>query len=345
MAVHRVTMQDVADACGLSRNTVSKIFNNRGSVPQATRQMVLKKAQEMGYLQTPATDSPQGGSRTIVLLTRRMPVDYHFGIFFIPAFADQLGRVGYTLMMCEITPEELNSCALPSHISPDRIAGLLTIELFDRPYLDMLCGLGLPVLVVDGYCGCDLMPLKSDIISMENTSSMLQIVNHVIDAGARRIGFVGDIRHCSSFQERWQGFCLALDRAGLAVDRDLCILDSDSALYGDQGWLDRKFQAMPALPDAFVCANDFLALNIMSALKQRGVRIPEQILVSGFDGTPQSGVVSPALTTAQIPSAEIARQAAEMLLARIESPGRPLQRVYVETTPLWRRSTDRTGRK
>ena len=58
MAVRRVTMQDIADACGLSRNTVSKIFNNRGSVPQATQELVLKKAQELGYIQPPPRREP-----------------------------------------------------------------------------------------------------------------------------------------------------------------------------------------------------------------------------------------------------------------------------------------------
>ena len=132
-----------------------------------------------------------------------------------------------------------------------------------------------------------------------------------------------------------------MERSGLKLEPELCILDSDSSLYGDSHWLDKKFQDMPDLPDAFICANDFLALNIISTLKQRNIRIPEQVMVSGFDGMLQSGVVDPALTTAQIPSAEIARLSAEMLLARIENPSRPLQRIYVETTPIWRKSTSR----
>ena len=103
--------------------------------------------------------------------------------------------------------------------------------------------------------------------------------------------------------------------------------------------LSGKMRAMPRLPDAFVCANDFLALNIMTALKQQGISIPDRVMVSGFDGMPQTGVVDPALTTAQIPNAEIARLAAELLLARIDNPGRPLQRVYVETKPILRKST------
>ena len=343
MAVRRVTMQDIADACGLSRNTVSKIFNNRGSVPQATQELVLKKAQELGYIQPPPAVSPRPAGSTIVLLTSHMPSDFHFGTFFIPAFADQLSRVGYTLMMCEVTPAERKARRLPAHVALERTAGLLTIELFDREYLNMLCDLDRPVILVDGYYGANVEPLRCDTISMENIPSMVSITGHILAAGAKRVGFVGDIRHCNSFQERWQGFCIAMEQAGLAVDPACCILDSDGDLYGDLRWLEEKFRAMPALPEAFVCANDFLALKVLSALKRRGVRVPEQVMVSGFDGTPQSAIVDPSLTTAQIPSAEIGRLAADLLLARIENPDSPLQRTYVKTTPVWRKSTDRNA--
>jgi transcriptional regulator, LacI family len=84
MASKRVTMQDIADACGLSRNTVSKVFNGRGTVPPATRALILQKAGEVGYglpaEEKPAASQQVGGS--IALLTNHMPVDYHFGTFF-----------------------------------------------------------------------------------------------------------------------------------------------------------------------------------------------------------------------------------------------------------------------
>lgn len=345
MALRRVTIQDIADACGLSRNTVSKIFNGRGNVSPATRQLVLDKARELQYFPAadPAPAAPRTEMQTIVLLTSRMPADYHFGTFFIPAFADQLGREGYTLMMCEVSAAELRSRSLPAHLQTDKTAGLLTIELFDRDYLDMLCETGLPVILVDSFYGAHTSLLPCDTISMENTASTFTLTSRIIASGARRLGFVGDLRHCNSFYERWSGFCAALTQAGLPLDRSCCILDSDTSPYHDIAWLTAKFRAMPRLPDAFVCANDFLALHIMAALKQQGITIPGQIMVSGFDGTPQSAIVEPSLTTVQIPSAEIGRLAADLLLERIEHPDRPLQSTYVKTVPIWRRSTERSA--
>ena len=343
MAMKRVTMQDIADACGLSRNTVSKIFNDRGAVPEATRQTVLRKAQELGYHQIPEDEPVRADTRSqnIALLTKRMPSDYHFGTFFVPAFAGQLSRAGYTLMMYEISPDELRGKALPAHMSLEQTAGIMVIELFDKEYLDMLCDLGIPTISIDAYYGANTSLIRCDIISMENIASAFALTSQVISAGARRIGFVGDAEHCNSFHERWLGFGHALSRAGLPLEQDLCILDSDDAPYDDPEWLHSKIRGMPVMPDAFICANDYLAINTITTLKRHGVLIPDEVMVAGFDGTPQSSIVEPALTTAWIPSNDIGRLAADMLLARIENPDRPFQSAYVKTTPLWRESTAR----
>ena len=104
----RITMQDIADACGLSRNTVSKIFNERGEVPEATRKMVLEKARQLGYYQLPAKEEPAvvyGG--TIAVLTQNKLLSHNFGAYFITSFTDHISRAGYTMQMYKVSPEEI----------------------------------------------------------------------------------------------------------------------------------------------------------------------------------------------------------------------------------------------
>lgn len=341
MAYKRITMQDVAAACNLSRNTVSKIFNDRGAVPEATRQMVLQKAQELGYYQTVEEGPPRPAAqaKSIALLTRKAPSDAHFGTFFLPAFTEHLSRAGYTLTMSEITPQEMRERRLPGHIVLEQTAGILTIEMFDQGYLDMLCSLGLPCISVDASVKANLHPMRCDFIAMENISSSAALTSHVIAAGARRPGFVGDPLHCNSFRQRWMGFCDALDEAGLVLDKGLCIIDEDSPLYSDEDWLAKWFQGLEVKPDALICANDFLALHMMAAMKRLGLDIPADIMVAGFDGTPQSAVVEPSLTTVEIPNGDIGRMAADKLLERIKNPALPFCSTYVKTTPVWRNST------
>ncbi len=167
------------------------------------------------------------------------------------------------------------------------------------------------------------------------------MIRRFLEGGARRLGFVGDPEHCSSFRLRFLAFTMVLKQAGVPLDRSLCILDEDAPDYSDVDWLYEKLRQMPAVPDALFCANDFLALSVIRALKRLGLSIPEDVMVAGFDGTPQSAVVEPSLTTVQIPNPEIGYAAADILLERIRDPDRPFRVTYVQTTPVWRNSTDR----
>ena len=99
-----------------------------------------------------------------------------------------------------------------------------------------------------------------------------------------------------------------------------------------------QLDAMPHLPDGFVCANDYLAICVMRALQKRGVSIPKDVMITGFDGSPESAVIAPALTTAEIPSAAIGRMSADLLLSRIRPPSLPYRCSLIRTTPIWRDS-------
>ena len=337
MARKRITMQDIAQACGLSRNTVSKVFNDRGAVPEETRRLVLDKARQLGYTQLPA-ESGQG--RSIALLTQHKLLSHNFGAFFITSFTDQISRAGYTLKMYEISRAEVREKRLPPHLDLEETAGILGIELFDRPYLESVCALGKPTVFVDGYPHAAESPINCDFVSMENLASETALVGRMIRSGAKKIGFVGDRNHCNSFYERWVGCCSALREAGLPIREDLSILAEDGEYYGDPAWLLRQLEALPEIPDGFACANDYLALHLMTALKKLGLSIPGDVMVAGFDGSMEASVVTPALATARIPSAEIGRLAASVLAQRIRQPDFPYHWTYVKTTPIWGESIE-----
>ena len=102
----------------------------KGAVPAATRHTVLRKAQELGYHQIPE-EGPlkvEPCKKNIALLTSRMPSDYHFGTIFVPASVGQLSRAGYTLMMYEISPDELRDKALPAHMSPEQTVFVFLLD-------------------------------------------------------------------------------------------------------------------------------------------------------------------------------------------------------------------------
>lgn len=345
MAFHRVTMQDIADACGVSRNTVSKVFNGRGLVQEETRELILQKAQELGYAQLPAleaankTDPNPQQFKTITVLAQSNPLNHSFGSLLIKAFTDQICRSGYTVQLYELSADELQNRQLPPHISMQTTAGILGIELFDKEYIDMICHLGIPTLFIDGYLDANRSIIHCDHISMENIAATITVVDHLIAAGARKLGFVGDPEHCNSFHERWDGFTAALKQADLPLDPRFCMLYPDGSPFWITDWVVDRLSEMEELPDAFVCANDYHAINIMKALKRMGIRIPEQVMVTGFDNSSESNFIDPNLTTVDLSAKEIGLMAADFLHKRILDPTRSYTFTYIQSKPIFREST------
>lgn len=341
MAIRRVTVSDIAKECGFSRNTVSKVFNGRGSVPETTKQLILQKAQELGYgvFSEAIPSEPAENRGSIAVLTQQKMLSHNFGTSFMTSFTNHISRLGYFIKIYEISRDEIAQQKLPPHVLLKDTAGILTIELFDREYQDMVCSLGIPCVFIDGYAHIMHTVPKCDFVSMENMASIVALTKHLIDAGAKTIGFVGDREHCSSFYLRWLSCNTTLWQAGLPESEAYSILEKDSEPYDDPDWLNTQLDRMPHIPDAFVCANDYLAIQLMIALKRRGLSVPNDVMVTGFDGSPESVVVEPALTTAEIPSSDIGRSAAELLHMRIKTPSAPYVLVHYKTTPIFRGTT------
>jgi hypothetical protein len=164
----RVTLQDIADELGLSRNTVSKAINNTGVLADSTRERVLRKAKEMGYKQftylqfkedfttelgiLTHSNSTASGERKkeIAVLSSGFIGGSHFAQRMIDRFQHDFSAVGYSISMYRVMPEEIQSLRLPSSFDPENISGIMCIELFQADYCRMLCSLNLPVLLVDG---------------------------------------------------------------------------------------------------------------------------------------------------------------------------------------------------
>ncbi|WP_018750598.1 LacI family DNA-binding transcriptional regulator [Paenibacillus sanguinis] len=328
----KVTIQDIADSLGLSRNTVSKALNNNLSIPDETRNKVIRKAIEMNYKQFAYK------SGNIALLTANMPNNSHFGTSLLSGLEQKISSKGFNLSIHMVRENELNTLALPVNFDKSKVDGIVCIEMFNKSYSDFITSLGIPTLFIDASADLEFSDMKADILLMENSHSTFSITKSLIEEGLSTVGFVGDYHHCMSFSERWDGFNKALFTARIDLDESLCILDEDRYI-ADYQWLKQRLANMEKLPSAFVCANDFIAIHVIRSLKELNIRIPDEVMVCGFDDAPESRIVEPHLTTVNIYRFEMGFIAAEMVISRIENPDRPPQITYVKTTPVFREST------
>ena len=335
-----MTIQDIADNLGLSRNTVSKALNNTGVLADETRRRILEKAAEMGYSRFiyVQQDSPaqRGEVKELALITQNMPYGSHFGTYALNTFQEKISQNSFRLSMFPARTEEIRALQLPLGLDKDNIEGIVCMELFDPDYIEMLGSLGLPLLFIDTAYDTDFSQIDADFLLMENHASVFGLTDTLIQNGLQRLAFAGDYRHCRSFFERYQGFLDALQTNGLApVNTQF----SDKVTFSDHKLLEEAVKRLLVLPDVFVCANDFVAIDLIRALKKQGIRIPEDVRIAGFDNAAESRIIEPHVTTIDIPSSKMGYIAADLLLSRIADPEIPYRITHVRTTVKYREST------
>ena len=342
----RVTIQDIADELGISRNTVSKAINNNEGVAEETRERILRKAANMGYkqfsylnlLSSPSLEAdtrPQAAGKPaeIAVLTGKFLYYSHFASPMLDRFQHEISTLGYTMRMHQILPENLKNGTLPSTFQTKQAAGVVCIEVFARRYAEMICTLGLPVLFIDSPVVFGGAPLPADQLYMENTVEVARITSELLRRGKTRIGFVGDYTHCQSFFERYLAFRSAMMLHGVPVDETLCIKDPEFEI------IHRRIYSMDPLPDAFLCANDFIAIDVLDALRKMGKSVPEDVLLCGFDDSPESRRMIPPLTTIHIHTQIMAFSAVQLLFSRIKEPNLDYRIVHTQTDLIRREST------
>ncbi len=351
----KVTIQDIADALGVSRNTVSKAINNTGVLAAATRDKILKKAQEMGYKQFSYMNIAEAAllpsileakeKNEIALFLGNFVGGSHFASTMLDKFQKELALLGYSLIIYRVIEEEIRELRLPVSFRPERIAGVACIEIFDHAYCRLLCGLNLPLLFIDSPADGFEAPLEADLLYMDNRTEIYRFVKEMVQRGKKQIGFVGPYMHCQSFYERYMSYRNAMYMMGLSCPEEYCLIENRQGISGTDRenyhkYLSECIGCMKKLPDVFICTNDAAALDMMQVLHSLGYSIPGDVWLCGFDDSPESRVVVPSLTTIHIHSQDIGLSAVQLLVSRIREPSLNYRTVYVETNLIFRESTE-----
>ena len=346
----KVTIQDIANELQLSRNTVSKAINNTGVLADATREKILRKAAEMGYKQFAYLPLFQEGAaktaglsilpsdkREIAMLTTQFLSSSHFSSMMLDRFQSEIDHLHSGMTIHRISPIELKEKKLPSSLNIQRTAGIICFEVFDYDYAQMLCDLDVPLLFVDTPVMEMRPPLKADRLYMENRIEIQNAVAHMVQRGKKRISFAGDKNHCQSFFERYMAYKDAMEYFGLTEGLSTCAMPSGQQNYPVS--LYETIRRFKTMPDAFVCANDFVAMDLVKALNELGYSVPDDIWVCGFDDSQEASYFAPRLTSIHIHEQIMGYTAANLLMTRIEEPSLNYRTVYTETNLILREST------
>jgi len=310
----KITIKDIARIAGVSLATVSRALNNLPRISPATKEKILRIASRNGYSPNPlARGLSKGKTNNIGLVLIDITNPFYSPI--IQAIERKVEEEGCNLLVTNtehsLTKEEkyINS------LLENRVSGLI-ISPIQNPqrYLELLKKRKIPAVFL-----CPPSEVKCDCVDVDNIKGAYDAVNHLIRLGHKRIAYISrGLRHRHPACQRFLGYRNALRDNNLPFSDELVV----ETITG-QGKIEEGYQAAFKLlsnggnPTAIFTFNDLIAIGCMRALKEKGIRVPEDIAVVGFDDIGFAQFLDVPLTTVKIPEYEMGDIAATLLFERI----------------------------
>jgi DNA-binding LacI/PurR family transcriptional regulator len=326
------TLDDVAARCGVSYQTVSRVVNRSPLVAEKTRAQVLKAIAELGYRPNLAARR-LATRRSSVIGMVGTKVTYYGPAQVLVSIEETAKRHGYNLMFAGIQhPRKAQLTAAINELCEHQVDGLvLGVRLKGgAEFIRQLCR-GVPCVALDGGYASDVPTVIVD----EQHGTRLA-TQHLLDLGHRQIACIAGPPDWSASKERREGWVQTLTHAGLEPGR--CVEGDWSARSGYAA-IAELLESAPRQFTAVVAANDHMALGALRALHARGIQVPGQISLVGYDDLPESAFFEPPLTTIHHDFAGQGKRCVELLLRLInrqpaEPPSQRLQPELVvrETT-------------
>jgi LacI family transcriptional regulator, repressor for deo operon, udp, cdd, tsx, nupC, and nupG len=295
-----VTIRQVAERAGVSIGTVSRAFKNQPGLTEDTRQQVLRTAMELGY---DTTKLRPAKLRRISFLTSRL-ADLAVNPFYSPVLhgvEDACRDEEIVLSYSSLRPGDRVAELVRRHEAD----GLICAGFFEPKLLERIAGLGLPVVLIDHAAA------GFPAVNMDNFNGAYKAVSHLIQQQRRRIAFIGGPAH-HSIQQRQRGFRQALFDASIPADPTLEVASDGRTAESVERVL-APLLDLPVPPDAIFAFNDLSALTAMKLCLERGLRVPEDLSIVGFDDIESASHSHPALSTVRVDKERLGRCGVRLL--------------------------------
>ena len=327
------TIREVARIAGVSHATVSHVLNNTRFVAEETRERVLAAMDELNYRPNALARSLRSGKTNTIGLV--LPDSSN------PFFAD-IGRsienaafkLGYNVFLCNTEGDTHRERLYVDVLSKKQVDGIIFVAAGDQAdSLNFLVNQEMPVVLVDR----DLPDCEVDAVLTDNRQGGYLATQHLIELGHRRIACITGPSRITPGAERVNGYCEALEEAGIPYDDALVLSGNyhpNSGLRAATALFNLDFP-----PTAIFALNDLMAVGALRAAVKIGCRVPDDVAIIGYDDIEFASFVNPPLSTIAQPKTEIGFQAANILAGRIADTARPTCRIVLPPELIVREST------
>ncbi len=305
------TIKDVAKMAGVSTTTVSHVINKTRFVAKETEEAVMQAIKSLKY-------SPSAVARSLKVNTTKsigMIVTTSESPYFaeiIHAVEDHCYRQGYSLFLCNTQndPEKIKNHV--EMLTKKRVDGLLVMcSEYTQHSLDVLSSFSsVPMVVMDWGPNTD-----TDIIEDNSFTGGYLATKHLIDCGHKEIGLIAGELDKTTARTRYEGFVKAMNETNLPIHENWIM---EGFFEPEDGYeCMNKILAQDSLPTAVFCCNDVMALGAISAITEKGLRVPDDISIIGYDNIHSSRFYAPPLTTIHQSKSRLGAQAVNLLFERI----------------------------
>lgn len=333
----KVNINDVAKLAEVSKSTVSKVFSNDERISQTTKDKVLEVARRLDYRPSLVPGALKTGkTKAVGLILPNVMNPFFPGI--IKGVEDVAVENGYMVVFCN-SDERIEKEALYFQMFEDRwvdgiiISGVTGKSREEKEYIRNLHKKGIPAVLIDR----EIENYFTNIVMIDNEGAALKATKYCLDLGHKRIGFISAPLDIKIFTDRFKGYRKALKENEIEFDRNL-VIESDQTTQGGRE-ATKQLLSLNDPPTAIFAVNDLMAIGALREIRERDLKVPEDISVVGFDNIPLASLVNPALTTIAQPIYEIGREAMSLLIKNIEKKDLTKSKIILDTRLVVREST------
>ncbi|MGQ1947906.1 LacI family DNA-binding transcriptional regulator [Geofilum sp. OHC36d9] len=309
----RTTIIDIANALGITPSTVSRALSGSPRVNEETRKRIEQKAEELHYQPNMVASSlRKGRNDTIGVLVPR--INRHFFSHVVGAIEEVLNPAGFSLLICQSHERLVKEVQCIDVLLKNRVAGIImshSVETIRFDHIIKAVNEKVPVVQFDRVS--KMVP--GPRVVNENFNGGYMAVKHLIRSNYRRIAhFTGSLR-VNVYDERFKGYCYALEEAGIPFDESLVF---EGTITSETSYAIAFALIKSQQVDAFFCAGDYSAMGVLQAARECGISIPGRLGLVGFANEPFADLVSPRLSTVEQNAYDLGHKAATALLQVIQ---------------------------
>lgn len=328
------TISDVAKLSGLSKTTVSRVINNHSYVSKEKKELVMKAMNELNYTPNPSARRLRGNLTTTIGVIVPRIVNPFFSSL-VNAIEQAAYKKGYQVLICQSNEDKVKELAFLNLLKTKQVDGVIMTSIEnDWDVIESYKEYG-SILLCNDYVNQAVVPM----IRLDQTKGAYLGAKHLIERGHQKIAYCtgGLFDEHGKGKDRNQGFQKALHEAGVKINPKWIFIDQHTIEDGKQ--VIKQILEMDDRPTAIFTGSDEVAGGIMIGAKERGLTIPDDLAIIGFDDQPIAEILDPKLTTIRQPVDQMGEKSVEVIIEMLDNPEMEMKSYELPIELIVRQST------